>query len=212
MLLQKLITSSALVEDPSPVASTSRSLILGETDGLLSYKATTRPIALSNYHFSNWDIDSHLLFLLKERGLLPLSVALLSSSKLHSEVGQMGFVYGFTSLFNPHPFHLFFCRSGMRWVINHKVVIERRALYVLEVVEHIVRMILTKKRNVHTENADCYSPPTLKEFRPEIPFELPSGVVLMKRPMITSVAGDGALVIVVDVVVYGDIYRCGGVW
>ncbi|GJY47959.1 embryo defective protein [Tanacetum coccineum] len=62
---EKLITSSALVEDPSLVASTSRSLILGETDGLLSYKATTRLIALSNCHFSNWDIDSHLLFLLK---------------------------------------------------------------------------------------------------------------------------------------------------
>lgn len=65
MLLQKLITSSALVEDPSPVASTSRSLILGETNGLLTYKATTRLISLSNCHFSNWDIDSHLIFLLK---------------------------------------------------------------------------------------------------------------------------------------------------
>lgn len=63
--MQKLINSSSLVEDPSPVAITSRSLVLGETDGLLSYKATSKLITSSNCRFINWDIDSHLLFLLK---------------------------------------------------------------------------------------------------------------------------------------------------
>lgn len=167
MLLQKLITSSALVEDPSPVASTSRSLILGETDGLLSYKATSRLIALSNCHFSNWDIDSHLLFLLKvcwlsmlnwceliikivfsmiyeffllkiivsalfffvyisrllivqckissqERGFLPLSAALLSSSTLRSEVGHARALFmDITSYISSIILSLVCCRSGL---------------------------------------------------------------------------------------------------
>ncbi|GJT53467.1 embryo defective protein [Tanacetum coccineum] len=118
MLLQKLITSSALVEDPSPVASTSRSLILGETDGLLSYKATTRLIALSNCHFSNWDIDSCLLFLLKERGFLPLSAALLSSFKLHSEVRQTRDLFmDITSYISSIILSLVFCRSGLMFLL-----------------------------------------------------------------------------------------------
>ncbi|GJZ76498.1 protein virilizer [Tanacetum coccineum] len=116
--LLKLITSGALVEDPSPVASTSRSLILGETDGLLSYKATTRLIALSNCHFSNWDIDSHLLFLLKERGFLPLSAALLSSSKLHSEVGHTRDLFmDITSYISSIILSLVFCRSGLMFLL-----------------------------------------------------------------------------------------------
>ena len=63
--MQKLINSRGPIEDPSPVACASRSLILGQTEGLLSYKATSSLIASSNCSFSNWDIDLHLLELLK---------------------------------------------------------------------------------------------------------------------------------------------------
>ena len=63
--MQKLINSRGPIEDPSPVACASRSLILGQTEGLLSYKATSSLIASSNCCFSNWDVDLHLLELLK---------------------------------------------------------------------------------------------------------------------------------------------------
>lgn len=63
--MQKLINSHGLNEDPSPVARASRSLILGQTEGLLSYKATNSLIASSNCCFSISDIDSHLLELIK---------------------------------------------------------------------------------------------------------------------------------------------------
>jgi hypothetical protein len=63
--MQKLINSHGPIEDPSPVARASRSLILGQTEGLLSYKATSTLIASSNCCFSNLDIDLHLLELLK---------------------------------------------------------------------------------------------------------------------------------------------------
>ncbi|KAG5552399.1 hypothetical protein RHGRI_010466 [Rhododendron griersonianum] len=63
--LMKMINSRAPLEDPSPLACTSRSLLLGETEGVLSYKSTCSLITSSNCWFSNWDIDSHLLFLLK---------------------------------------------------------------------------------------------------------------------------------------------------
>ncbi|XP_043816325.1 protein virilizer homolog isoform X2 [Manihot esculenta] len=86
--LLKLISSRGPVEDPSVVACASRSLILGQTEGLLSYKSTKNLICSSNCCFSNWDIDLHLLALLKERGFLPLSAALLSSPILRSEVGD----------------------------------------------------------------------------------------------------------------------------
>ncbi|KAI8558961.1 hypothetical protein RHMOL_Rhmol04G0137000 [Rhododendron molle] len=63
--LMKMINSCAPLEDPSPLACTSRSLLLGETEGVLSYKSTCSLITSSNCWFSNWDIDSHLLVLLK---------------------------------------------------------------------------------------------------------------------------------------------------
>lgn len=116
--LLKLINSRALVEDPSPVACTSRSLIFGETDGLLSYKATSRLITLSNCRFSDQDIDSHLLFLLKERGFLPLSAALLSSSTLRSEVGHaMDLFMDITSYIASIILSLVFCRSGLMFLM-----------------------------------------------------------------------------------------------
>ncbi|XP_065856562.1 protein virilizer homolog [Euphorbia lathyris] len=87
--LLKLINSHGPVEDPSPVACASRSLVLGQTEGLLSYKATSGLIGSSNCCFAKWDVDLHLLGLLKERGFLPLSAALLSSPVLRSKAGHM---------------------------------------------------------------------------------------------------------------------------
>lgn len=63
--MQKLINSRGPIEDPSPVACASRSLILGQTEGLLSYKATSSLIGSSHCSFSSRDIDIHLLALLK---------------------------------------------------------------------------------------------------------------------------------------------------
>ncbi|XP_021289040.1 uncharacterized protein LOC110420160 isoform X3 [Herrania umbratica] len=83
--LLHLVKSHGRIEDPSPVARASSFLILGQTDILVSYKATSGLIASSNCCFSNWEIDSHLLALLKDRGFLPLSAALLSTTILHSE-------------------------------------------------------------------------------------------------------------------------------
>ncbi|XP_017414401.1 protein virilizer homolog isoform X2 [Vigna angularis] len=87
--LLKLINSRGPIEDPSPIACASRSLITGQTDGLLSYKTTSSLISSSSCCFSDSDIDSHLLGLLKERGFLSLSTALLSSSLLRSESGHV---------------------------------------------------------------------------------------------------------------------------
>lgn len=63
--MQKLLDCHGPVEDPSPVARANRSLLLGEADSLLSYKATSTLITASSCCFSNRDIDPHLLFLLK---------------------------------------------------------------------------------------------------------------------------------------------------
>lgn len=65
MLMQHLVISHGPIEDPSPVAHASRYFILGQTDGLVSYKATSGLIASSNCCFSDWEIDLHLLALLK---------------------------------------------------------------------------------------------------------------------------------------------------
>ena len=64
-LMQHLVNSHGPIEDPSPVAHASRFLILGQTDGLISYKATSGLIASSNCCFSDREIDLHLLALLK---------------------------------------------------------------------------------------------------------------------------------------------------
>lgn len=53
------------IEDPSPAACATRLLNLGQTESFLSYKATSSLIASSHCCFSNWDVDSHLLALLK---------------------------------------------------------------------------------------------------------------------------------------------------
>ncbi|KAK2995796.1 hypothetical protein RJ640_026563, partial [Escallonia rubra] len=117
--LLKLINSSGPIEDPSPVSCASRSLILGETEGLLSYKATSSLITSSNCCFSNWDIDSNLLFLLKERGFLPLSAALLASSRLQSEAGHaMDLLADIISSIEAILLSFLHCRSGLVFLLH----------------------------------------------------------------------------------------------
>lgn len=82
--LLKLINSPGPIEDPSPVACASKSLVLGD-GGQLSYNSTSNLITRSSCCFSNNDMDQHLLSLLKERAFLPLSAAVLSSSALWSD-------------------------------------------------------------------------------------------------------------------------------
>ncbi|XP_059646578.1 protein virilizer homolog [Cornus florida] len=116
--LLKLINMRGPIEDPSSLASWRRSFILGGTEGLLSYKATSSFITSSNCCFSNWDIDSHLLSLLKERGFLPLSAALLSSSILRSEVGHVtDMLVEVASYIEAIILSLLFCRSGLIFLL-----------------------------------------------------------------------------------------------
>ncbi|VVA15380.1 PREDICTED: embryo defective 2016 [Prunus dulcis] len=118
--LLKLINSRGPIEDPSPVARATKSLILGQTEGVLSYKASNNLITASNCCFSNWDIDLHLLDLLKERGFLPLSVAILSSSILRSEVGRaMDVFVDIASSIGAILLSLLFCRSGLIFLLHH---------------------------------------------------------------------------------------------
>ncbi|EEF38272.1 conserved hypothetical protein [Ricinus communis] len=118
--LLKLINSRGPVEDPSPVASASRSLILGQTDGWLSYKATGSLIGSSSCCFSNWDVDFHLLALLKERGFLPLSAALLSSTVLRSEAGDTTDAFiDIASTIGAILLSLLMSRSGLIFLSQH---------------------------------------------------------------------------------------------
>ncbi|XP_059626354.1 protein virilizer homolog [Cornus florida] len=111
--LLKLINMRGPIEDPSPFASGSRSLILGGTEGLLPYKATSNFITSSNC-----DVDSHLLSLLKERGFLPLSAALLSSSILRSEVGHVtDMLVEVASYIEAIILSLLSCRSGLIFLL-----------------------------------------------------------------------------------------------
>lgn len=117
-----LINARGPIDDPSPVACASRSVILGrQTDGsLLSYKATSNLIASSKCQFSDSDIDPHLLSLLKERGFLPLSAALLSSSVLHSEFRHAKNIFmDLASSIGAVILSLLFCRSGLIFLLLH---------------------------------------------------------------------------------------------
>ncbi|XP_010543864.1 PREDICTED: uncharacterized protein LOC104816640 [Tarenaya hassleriana] len=118
--LLKLIKSSGVAEDPSPSSNAERSLVLGHPDGWLSYKATSRLIASSAYPFSSFEIDLHVLLLLKERGFLPLSAALLSSSLFHSEVG--GYMDVFTDIalsVGNIILSLMLSRTGLSFLLHH---------------------------------------------------------------------------------------------
>ncbi|KAL7001548.1 hypothetical protein U1Q18_002701 [Sarracenia purpurea var. burkii] len=118
--LMKMINSRGRIEDPSPLACMSRSLLLGETEGVLSYKSSSSLITSSNCWFSIWDIDSHLLFLLKDRGFFPLSAALLSSSMLRSVKGHaMDMFVDIASYLEAIILSLLFCRSGLIFLFLH---------------------------------------------------------------------------------------------
>ncbi|XVF76085.1 hypothetical protein PTKIN_Ptkin13bG0237800 [Pterospermum kingtungense] len=117
--LLHLVKSHGPIEDPSPVAHASRVLILGQTDGLVSYKATSGLIASSNCCFSDWEIDSHLLALLKDRGFLPLSAALLSTTILQSEAEDVAEIsMGIVSSIGSIILSLLFCRSGLVFLLH----------------------------------------------------------------------------------------------
>ncbi|CAA0831811.1 embryo defective 2016 [Striga hermonthica] len=143
--LLKLIQLSGPIDDPSPTAAASRFFILGDT-GQLAYKTTVVLINQSNCGFLNWDIDAHLLSLLKERGFLPLSAALLSSSVLRSETGHA------TDLFLDIVLHieaiillLLFCRSGLNFLL-HDLEVSSTIIHALRGVEGVQKEDLLSLR------------------------------------------------------------------
>ncbi|XP_057524908.1 protein virilizer homolog isoform X2 [Amaranthus tricolor] len=118
--LLKLIKSSGWVEDPSPVAGAIQSLMVASSEAVLSFKATSKLIASSSCRFLHQKIDAKLLALLKERGFLPLSVALMSSSELWSERGHaLQAVLDVTSSIEATLLSLMFCRSGLVFLLQH---------------------------------------------------------------------------------------------
>ncbi|XP_011094238.1 uncharacterized protein LOC105173993 isoform X2 [Sesamum indicum] len=134
--LLKLIKLSGPIDDPSPMAAASRSFILGDA-GQLVYKTTSGLINLSNCGFLNWDIDLHLLSLLKERGFLPLSAALLSSSILRSETGHaMDLFLDVVSHIEAIIISLLFCRSGLGFLL-HDPEISSTIIYALRGMEDV---------------------------------------------------------------------------
>lgn len=111
--LLKLINSSGPIEDPSPATRASKSLVLGD-GGQLSCNATSNLITRSSCCFSNNDMDQHLLSLLKERGFLPLSATLLSSSALLSDTACTGNLFvDIVSYFEAIVLSLLSTRSGL---------------------------------------------------------------------------------------------------
>lgn len=114
----KLMDVRGQIEDPSPAACASRSLLLSDS-GSLSYKGTRELINQSNCCFSKGDIDSNLLYLLKDKGFLPLSAALLSSSTLRSETGHSLDLYvEIVSYIQAIILSLLFCRSGLIFLLS----------------------------------------------------------------------------------------------
>ncbi|MQL89225.1 hypothetical protein Taro_021799 [Colocasia esculenta] len=114
----KLLNLRGPIEEPSPVASAKLSA-LGQADGPLSYKATVDFITSSKNSFSTWDIDTNLLSLLKERGFLPLSAALLSSSVLRSASGSlMEMFMDIAASIELILLSLLCCRSGLTFLLS----------------------------------------------------------------------------------------------
>ncbi|XP_068645257.1 protein virilizer homolog [Aristolochia californica] len=140
--LLKLINLRGPVEDPSPVAHARRSLILGQAEGLLSYKATINLISASKCCFSNGDIDPNLLSLLQERGFLPLSAALLSSPALRSQAGPTTDIFvDIIASIEAILFSLLSCRSGL--------------LFLLHQPEIAVAVVLALKSGEDVDKAEC---------------------------------------------------------
>ncbi|XP_020597911.1 uncharacterized protein LOC110037579 [Phalaenopsis equestris] len=114
----KLLNLCGPFEDPSPAGIAKKYLGAIESDGPLSYKATSGYIAFSKNSFLSWDIDMHLLSLLKERGFFPLSAALLSFPSLHSETGIVAeILLEIAALFHSLLLSLLFCRSGLTFLL-----------------------------------------------------------------------------------------------
>ncbi|KAL2534543.1 embryo defective [Abeliophyllum distichum] len=134
--LLKLINSRGPIEDPSPMAAASRYFILDDA-GLLPYSSTSGLIKLSNCCFSNWDVDPYLLSLLKERGFLPLSAALLSSSILRSETGHaLDLLLDIVSHIEAIILSLLFCRSGLTFLL-HDPEVSSMIFYALRGVDDV---------------------------------------------------------------------------
>ncbi|KAL3642732.1 hypothetical protein CASFOL_013547 [Castilleja foliolosa] len=143
--LSKLIKLSGPIDDPSPTAVASRFFFLGDT-GLLSYKSTSGLISQSNCGFLNWDIDSHLLSLLKERGFLPLSAALLSSSVLRSETGHaIDSFLDIVSHIEAIILSLLFCRSGLDFLL-HDPEVSSTIIHALRGIEDVQKEDLISLR------------------------------------------------------------------
>ncbi|KAG9151531.1 hypothetical protein Leryth_023728 [Lithospermum erythrorhizon] len=118
MKLSKLINLRGPIDNPSPVASATESLVLDDA-GFLSYKATRGLINKCDLGYWNQDVDSHLLSLLKERGFLPLSAALLSSSLLRSESGPaLDLFVDIVSHIEAIILSLLFSRSGLVFLLH----------------------------------------------------------------------------------------------
>ncbi|XP_078432538.1 mRNA methyltransferase EMB2016 isoform X2 [Wolffia australiana] len=112
----KLINLRVEVEDPSP-AALSKSSSLAQQD-LLSYKATVDFISGSKRCFSTRDIDGHLLSLLKERGFLPLSAAILSSPTLRMNSGvTLEIFIELAASIEEILLRLLNCRSGLLFLL-----------------------------------------------------------------------------------------------
>ncbi|XP_021719118.1 uncharacterized protein LOC110686836 isoform X1 [Chenopodium quinoa] len=118
--LLKMINSSGWVEDPSPTACAIRSLMVAAPEGLLSFKASSKLIASSSCRFLHQKIDAKLLSLLKVRGFLPLSVAIISSTVLRAERGHdLEAFLDVTSSIEATILSLMFCRSGLVFLLQH---------------------------------------------------------------------------------------------
>ncbi|CAN6455259.1 unnamed protein product [Victoria cruziana] len=116
--LMKLLIGSGPVEDPSPAAYTNKSLIIGQDAGMFSYKETVKLIVSSKYYSDSGEINRYLLSLLKDRGFLTLSAALLSSPVLRSGYGQSMNVFSdIAGSIANILLSLLSCRSGLMFLL-----------------------------------------------------------------------------------------------
>ncbi|WOL04309.1 hypothetical protein Cni_G13030 [Canna indica] len=123
--IMKLINLHEPIEDPSPSAFARRLLTLGQSEGLLSYKATIDCITTSKCTFARWDTDKFLLSLLEERGFFPLSAALLSSPVLRPvKDNQTDIFMEIATSIECILLNFLFHRSGLCFFLAHPEAIE----------------------------------------------------------------------------------------
>ncbi|KAG0494568.1 hypothetical protein HPP92_005562 [Vanilla planifolia] len=105
-------------EDPSPVANARKSLDHWKSEGHLQYNATSDYTALSKHNFFKWDVDLHLLSLLKESGFFPLSAALLSYPSMHATIGSAAQIFvEIAVFFQSLLLSILFSRSGLTFLL-----------------------------------------------------------------------------------------------